>query len=92
MNIKINQFTLIPCPANLSRFDLTKTVTRKKKNTEEIYEAEQEEGYGMQLETIIQKIIMSNLTDKKETCDLKTFIAEYKKEKDIILQLTGQIK
>ena len=86
MNIQIGDYIAKPCEGNLQKFDLfKKTITTKK--TGEKVDSEINEGYGMSIENIVQRILMSNLSENKSTVGLSEFIVEYKKERDIILNL-----
>ena len=86
MNIQIGDYIAKPCEGNLQRFDLfKKTITTKK--TGEKVDSETNEGYGMSLENIVQRIMMSNLSENKSTVGLNEFIIEYKKEYGKIMNL-----
>jgi hypothetical protein len=88
MNIQIGKYIAKQSTANPNRFDLVKIVTKKSAKLGE-YQGESEEGYGMMLETIVQKIIMSNLAEQTETIGLNEFIVKYKKERDTVMNILG---
>ena len=87
MNIQIGDYIAKPCEGNIQKFDLFKKTITVKKLTGEKVDSEINEGYGMSIENIVQKILMSNLAENKSTVGLTEFIAEYKKEKEQILNL-----
>ena len=87
MNIQIGKYIAKQSLANPNRFDLVKIVTKMNTKTKEPYQGESEEGYGMQIETVVQKIIMANLAEQNETVGLSDFVAKYKKERDVVMNV-----
>lgn len=90
MEILIENYLLKQTIADPTKFDLTKLVVRKKKDGTS-YGAENDIGFGLNIDTAIQKIIALNLLEKDATVTLREFIDEYKKERDKVLELTNTI-
>jgi len=87
MEIKIRNYIIRPCMAAPMRYDLLKNVTRTNKSTDIDYEGTTDIGYGMTLENCIGDIIFLEVNLKNNTCDLKEYLAEYRKVKDEIAKL-----
>ena len=87
MEIKIRNYIIRPCMAAPTRYDLLKNVTRTNKSTDIDYEGTTDIGYGMTLENCIGDIIFLEVNLKNNTCDLKEYLAEYRKVKDEIAKL-----
>lgn len=91
MEIKIYNFTLSPNVSAIGTFDLLEEVTREKKETKEQCQDQSIIGYGMKLESCVNKIIHKKVIDKLGTTTLKGFVCEYKVCQDEIKQLLGNI-
>jgi hypothetical protein len=101
MKLKIKEFTLVPSLHAEERWDITKEVTAVVKNNNTVkgqprkdglkvgakFQRTEDVGYGVTLENAIEKIIALRLAENEETADLKSFIREYKREKNEILNL-----
>ena len=87
MNIKINEYTIKP--NGFGNYDLHKDVIRTEKISEDTYEAEDIVAYGCSMESCVNRIIYENVLSKDETVDIKTFLAEYKKEVKVIKDMIG---
>ena len=92
MNIKIGKYR-INQSVNSARFDLVEVVKRQKKDKAtgkpngETYEAENNLGYDMRLESCIERIVINKLRENTKTVELKEFLEEYRKEKQEIEKL-----
>ena len=94
MIVKFKEYSLIPSVNAVERFDLYRTikVTATKKlvsgvKAGQIYEKEEELGYGYSLESGIGKIIAYELIKKNDVVDLKKYLSEYRAVKSEILSL-----
>ena len=72
--------------ASTNRFNLEKEVMRTRKDSEEQYPAKISVGYDMKLETCMEDIISEELWRNNSVVTLKTFLSEYKREKEELIK------
>lgn len=90
MNIEYKNYLIKQTESG--RFDLVKKYQKEKvdkvtrQKTGEVEEAFEDLGYDMRLENCINRIILEELKKKEKTTDLKTFLEEFKTQKDLLLQ------
>jgi len=90
MRIEIKNFILV---SSDDRFDLYEKVIvtdrdfKTKVKTGTTSEKEKAVGYSMQFETCIRYILDRTINDQDKTVDLSTYISEYKKEREIVMNL-----
>ena len=87
MNIKINEYTIKP--NGFGNYDLHKDIVSTNKTTKEEYDNENVIAYGCSMESCVNRIVYENVLSKDETVDIKTFLAEYKKETKVIKDMIG---
>jgi len=87
MNIKINEYTIKP--NGFGNYDLHKDIVSTNKETKEKYDNENVIAYGCSMESCVNRIVYENVLSKDETVDIKTFLAEYKKEVKGIKDMIG---
>ena len=87
MNIKINEYTIKP--NGFGNYDLHKDIVSTNKTTKEEYDNENVIAYGCSMESCVNRIVYENVLSKDETVDIKTFLAEYKKEVKVIKDMIG---
>lgn len=87
MNIKINEYTIKP--NGFGYYDLHKDIVSTNKETKETYDNENVVAYGCSMESCVNRIVYENVLSKDETVDIKTFLAEYKKETNGIKDMIG---
>ena len=89
MKIKYKNYTLEP---EGRRFNLYKTVKankidkKTKKPTGEVYDREENYGYGMSFDLCIETIISDSLCEKNEELSLRQYIDEYKELKSSLIE------
>ena len=81
MNIKFENYVMVPEDV---RFNLTKTVTRKKEDSGEEYQGEVSLGYAMTFEHCIDVIAHDKLASDDKTVSITEWIKEYKSVVSII--------
>ena len=98
MKITYKNYTLVPAIGCEDRSDIFKTITvtvksdktpkGKKRNDGlkigDTYKKDEVVDFGMRLANAVHKIILYSLAENEETTDLKGFLAEYRKDVDII--------
>jgi len=98
MKIIYKGYTLAPAVGCEDRFDIYKTTTvtvksdktpKGTKRTDglkigDTYQKDEAIDFGMRLGNAVHKIILYSLAENEETTDLNGFLAEYRKEVDVI--------
>ena len=91
MVIEESDFRLELNEANY-KFDLYLLYVVNAKDPEKRREELKLNGYGMPLESCLDKIIKARITRQKSVVDLKTYIKMYKEEVDKLSELVNLIK
>lgn len=86
-SIIYKNYQLIPCDNAIGKFDLIGVKIRKKRDSEETYEAEDLIGYGFTLEQGVQNIIFLEVENSRteEKITLKEYFEQFKKVKNEVI-------
>ena len=83
MNIKFERYEMEP--ESVTRFNLYKNVTSKKKETGEEYNNRVVIGYSLLFESCLVHIAMDKLACKKGDTSIREYIKEYKEVSQLLL-------
>lgn len=78
MEIKIENYRLIPNDISITKWDLYEDVIRENKKTKENYNGTKIIGYGMTLQRCIDIISQSKIIAKFDVLTLKEYVNEYR--------------
>lgn len=91
MDIEIGEFVLKGSTATPGRFDLIRKVERTRKGTDETYPDYNELAFSMRLDSALQLIIGTILSEDNRTVTLKEYLQAYITERDKITNQINQI-
>lgn len=89
MEIKIENYRLIPNDISVTKWDLHEYVVRKNKATSEDYDGDKIHGYAMTLQRCIDIIAQLKMIDKCDILSLKEYVSEYKNTVNEVMNLVN---